>query len=104
MQIKIQKLSLALGIFAQFWRCFIVIIPHISIKCFIWARNNSRSVFDDPFYGHENFYQDIKIEILLVFLYHEGLEKRGGGLCGGARETREPRVTIGWLLLNENIF
>ena len=28
-------------------------------------------------------------------LYHEDIEKRKGVWCGGARETREPRVTIG---------
>ena len=36
--------------------------------------------------------------------YHEDFEKREGVWCGGARETREPQVTIGWLLLIENIF
>ena len=35
---------------------------------------------------------------------HEDLEKRGGMWCGCARETREPRVTIGLLLPKENIF
>ena len=29
-------------------------------------------------------------------LYHQGLQKRGEVWCGGARETREPRVTIGF--------
>ena len=28
-------------------------------------------------------------------LYNQGLQKRGEVWCGGARETREPRVTIG---------
>ena len=36
--------------------------------------------------------------------YHKDLEKRGEIWCGGARETREPHVTIGWLLPADNIF
>ena len=36
--------------------------------------------------------------------YHKDLEKRGEIWCGGARETREPHVTIGLLLPTDNIF
>ena len=36
--------------------------------------------------------------------YHEDLQKRERVWCCGARETREPRFTIGWLLPKENIF
>ena len=42
--------------------------------------------------------------LLLLFFYQEDLEKRGGVRSGGARETREPRFTIGWLLPKDNIF
>ena len=35
--------------------------------------------------------------MVFMLLYHEDLKNRGGGglWCGGARETREPRVKIG---------
>ena len=39
-----------------------------------------------------------------LLTYHEDSGKRGGMWCGGTRENREPRVTIGWLLPIENIF
>ena len=40
----------------------------------------------------------------MILLYHEDFEKRDFVRCGGARETRESRVTIGRLLPKENIF
>ena len=37
-------------------------------------------------------------------MYHEDLKKRGGVWCGDARETREPRFTIGCMLPKKNTF
>ena len=41
---------------------------------------------------------------LISLKYHEDLEKREEVWCGGARVTRDSRVTIGELSPKENIF
>ena len=43
------------------------------------------------------------IQVSSFFVYYEDLEKRGG-CCDGARETREPRVTIARLLQKRTFY